>query len=217
MAAKKTRVREDPVVRRAQIVDEAIRIIGERGYNGFTVQALAERCGLSNAGLLYYFELKDKLLLSLLDEMERREMDVIGAFLQDAYAEIDQGSKPGPVVFRILRTIVQRIIAQPELNRFVTVLLAELLDRGHPAHGFFKQMEQDTLTLFEKLAGYMVDDAPARARELVGMMHGLQETWFRLDCGFDLLAAWENALCRLLPLGDVTDLRRSLPSELVSA
>ena len=68
MSGPRKRVREDPKVRRSQIVDEAIRIIGEYGYYGFTVQALAERCQLSNAGLLHYFGNKDDLLLALLDE-----------------------------------------------------------------------------------------------------------------------------------------------------
>jgi DNA-binding transcriptional regulator YbjK len=32
------RVREDPVVRKRQIVDEAMRVIGQQGFNGFTIQ-----------------------------------------------------------------------------------------------------------------------------------------------------------------------------------
>jgi AcrR family transcriptional regulator len=207
MPVKKIRNRENPVVRRAQIVDEAIRIIGERGYNGFTVQALAERCGLSNAGLLYYFESKDALLLSLLDEMERREMDVMSDMLEPAFAKLGRGDAPGPIIFGLLRKIILQIVEKPELNRFLTVLLAESLYPEHPAHRWFKSMEEETSELFTRLSVYLVDDAKMRARELVAMMHGLQEQWFRSDCEFDLVEAWEVAICRILPVGDVEQLR----------
>ncbi len=211
MSVKKVRNRENPVVRRAQIVDEAIRIIGERGYNGFTVQALAERCGLSNAGLLYYFESKDAILLSLLDELERREMDAMTARLEAAYVSIEAGADRGKIIFDVLGTLMKRISNEPEINRFITVLLAESLDKAHPAYRWFKTMEEETLMLFEKLASYFTQDAASRARELVAMLHGLQEQWFRVDYEFDLVTAWEEAICRILPLGGAATLRAMAP------
>jgi len=51
----------NPEVRREQILEEAISILGRLGYHGFTIHELAERCGLSNAGLLYHFPSKDQL------------------------------------------------------------------------------------------------------------------------------------------------------------
>jgi AcrR family transcriptional regulator len=62
-------------VRRAAMLDEAICMLGEHGFNGLTVQGLAERCAISNAGLLYYFAAKDELLLAVLDEFELRERE----------------------------------------------------------------------------------------------------------------------------------------------
>jgi hypothetical protein len=61
--------------------------------------------------------------------------------------------------------------------------------------------------LFSGLAGQLVDDGEVRGRELGAIMHGLQEQWFRDDCQFDLVAAWEAAICRIVPLGDVEILR----------
>jgi AcrR family transcriptional regulator len=203
---KKIRVRENPVIRHARIVDEGIRIIGERGYNGFTVQGLAERCGLSNAGLLHYFESKDALLLSLLDELERREMDGVAVLLGQSLEMLESGHAPGPIVFTLLREIIKRVTQAPETNRFITVLLAEALDPAHPAHQWFKTIEDETRTLFSRLSGYLVNDPEVRASELFAMMCGLQLRWYRADCGFDLVAVWEVAICRILPLGDVTQL-----------
>ena len=110
---KKTRTRENPAIRRAQIVDEGIKIIGERGYNGFTIQALAERCSMSNAGLLHYFESKDALLLSLLDEIERREIEIVASQFSDAFAALESGASPQPIVERVLCTIMNNFIVHP--------------------------------------------------------------------------------------------------------
>jgi len=71
--------REEPSLRREQILDETIRILGEQGYHGFTIQELAKRCGLSNAGLLYYFGSKDLLLIAVLDEIRNIVSRRIGA------------------------------------------------------------------------------------------------------------------------------------------
>src|ERR1700741_5612700 len=71
------RVRAKPENRRAQILDEAIRLIGERGYNRFTIQELAQRCQLSNPGLLHYFGSKEDLLVALLEDRDRRAAEVV--------------------------------------------------------------------------------------------------------------------------------------------
>jgi AcrR family transcriptional regulator len=60
-----------PGARRA--ADQAIRIIGQRGYAGFGIQELAQRCQLTNAGLLYHFGSKDRLLIALLEDRDRRD------------------------------------------------------------------------------------------------------------------------------------------------
>ena len=73
----RTRTRNDPEVRREQILDEAIRIIGQRGYYGFTVQELAQRCGLTNGGLLYHFGSKEQLLIAVLEERNRRNAEIV--------------------------------------------------------------------------------------------------------------------------------------------
>lgn len=193
---KSPRRRESPAIRRALIVDEAIRFIGERGYNGFTVQALAEQCGLSNAGLLYYFGSKDQLLISLLDEVERRETENV-APLATVQAEGDDLSVR---TFQILRTIVKGFVDRPEIGRFALVLQSEALDRSHPAHEWFSIREKAVLKLFTQLAAPLVEDPASCARQLVALMFGLEQQWIRADQDFDLLAEWEKAVRIILPL-----------------
>ncbi len=199
MAKAKTRVREDPVVRRAQIVDEGIRIIGEKGYNGFTVQALAERCGLSNAGLLYYFESKDRLLLALLDEIERREMDSVSPLLATAFAALEASDTPKEIIYAALGAMIGCYLDRPEIGRFITVLQAESLDPGHPAHIWFKQIDRETLELFERLISRLCIDPALKSQQLLALMNGLPLQWFRADRQFNIGAAWAAAIRDLLP------------------
>jgi AcrR family transcriptional regulator len=195
---KKPRIRENPVIRRAQIVDEGIKIIGERGYNGFTVQSLAERCKISNAGLLHYFESKDKLLISLLDEIERREMEMVSTHIADAFSALDGGAAPEPIVYKVLHSLVVNFAKTPEIGRFLTVLFAEALDKNHPAHDWIKLAERETLDLFEGLLVYLDVNRESKARQLYAQMRGLQLQWFSSDQGFDLVGEWSESIRTLL-------------------
>jgi AcrR family transcriptional regulator len=199
MSKAKTRVREDPVVRRAQIVDEGIRIIGEKGYNGFTVQALAERCGLSNAGLLHYFESKDRLLLALLDEIERREMDAVSPLLAIAFAALEAGDQPNDIIYSALEAMICCYLDRPEIGRFITVLQAESLDPSHPAHSWFEQVDRETRELFERLISGLCVDPEMKSRQLFALFNGISLQWFRADRQFDIRATWAAAIRDLLP------------------
>ncbi len=62
--------------RRRQILDEAVLVIGRHGYYGFSIQDLADRCGLTVAGVLHHFRTKVGLLVALLEDRDRRDVEV---------------------------------------------------------------------------------------------------------------------------------------------
>jgi TetR/AcrR family transcriptional regulator len=53
----------------ATIVQEAVRIFAECGYEGASVAAIAEHAGLSKQNLMYYFPTKQALYLRVLDDV----------------------------------------------------------------------------------------------------------------------------------------------------
>jgi AcrR family transcriptional regulator len=62
---------------RGRLLEAAVRVFSERGYDGATVEAIAEESGLSNGALYYNFASKQDLFLALLDQrMERRIGDL---------------------------------------------------------------------------------------------------------------------------------------------
>lgn len=195
----KRRTREDPVVRRAQIVDQGLRIIGELGYYGFTIQALAERCEISNAGLLYYFGSKDKVLLSLLDEIERRVEQRIEPFVASATSDAQPVGANYDATARLLRAMVEHFLDDVALTRFVAALQLESIHETHPAHGWFRDRENETLDLFEKLAAPWAAAPRSAARQLYALMHGIGQQWLRDQETFDLLDEWDRAFRIVLP------------------
>jgi AcrR family transcriptional regulator len=202
MVAARPRLREDPVVRRQQIVDEAIRVIGQHGFNGFTIQRLAAQCGLSNAGLLHYFGSKDALLIALLDEIERQETEILAPLVATARMVGDGSATALAARMQALRTIVARFAERPEVGRFTTTLQSEALDATHPAHIWFRERQQAALKLFEDMVEGFVPQPHATAQLLFALMNGLELIWLRADKNFDLLTAWDEGVGRLVIRGE---------------
>jgi AcrR family transcriptional regulator len=184
-------------------VDEAMRVIGQHGFNGFTIQVLAARCGLSNAGLLYYFGSKDALLIALLEEVERQDTNVIAPLV--ASLKHSAGNS-GDSLFKrlaLLRTIVKRFAERRELGRFTSILQTEAIDPLHPAHHWFRQRRDATLQLFEDMLTGLVSNPEIVSGLLFALMNGLMLEWLRADRGFDLLTVWDEGVRRLVPLDAV--------------
>lgn len=188
--------REDPRIRKAQILDIAIGIIGQRGYYGFTIQDLAEHCGLSNAGLLYHFGSKDQLLVALLQRLEDLEVEVMAPRVDAARRAIESGGPAIDAVMEVFTTILARAAQRPELGRLQTILQAESLYPDHPAHAAIHQREELVLALFAMLAAPFVGAPHIAARRLLAMMDGLTQQWLRAGQSFDLVGEWD-AVVRL--------------------
>lgn len=194
----RARERLDPEARRAQILEQAIRLIGERGYYGFKIQELASRCGVTNGTLLHYFESKEALLVAVLKERDRREEANVIKAAGGAIRHIVRAGAPLESVIEVCRAIITRAAAQPELVRLHIVLESEALDPGHPAYEYFRKREAFVLDGFKTMVRPHVDDAYSVAREILAMMNGLTLRWLSAGQNFDLVSAWDNALRKLL-------------------
>jgi AcrR family transcriptional regulator len=192
------RVRAKPEVRREQILDQAMRLIGERGYYGFGIKELAQRCGLGNAGLLHHFGSKERLLISLLEDRDRKDLAAATSFL--GWSRSTAGAPISLPQFRaVLRDTVQRNTRNPELIRLYAVLQAEALNHEHPAHDYFLKREVALLDAFISALSAHVAEPRSVARQLHAQWQGLEQQWLRADQGFDIVGEWERAVAKLLP------------------
>ncbi len=57
----------DPRARHRHVLETAARLIGARGYEGTSIQDIADACGLTKAGLYHHIQSKERLLLQLQD------------------------------------------------------------------------------------------------------------------------------------------------------
>lgn len=173
------RVRLTADARRAQLVDEATALIARNGYHRFSIKALAEATGISRAGVLHHVGSKEQLLLDVLAARDERDSAAI--------ADDSAGART------ILDRLVRRNVAQPEIVRLYTVLSAEALDPGHPAHRYFADRFRDGTAQMAALLG-----DPALAVTVYAFMDGLQLGWLR-DPDIDMWARWTRFADALIP------------------
>src|SRR6478736_6791304 len=62
------------VAKREEILERALDVIAAEGYRGASVKVLADAVGLSQAGLLHYFDSKEELFTEIL--RKRDELDL---------------------------------------------------------------------------------------------------------------------------------------------
>lgn len=193
------RVRAKAEDRRELILEQAVRLVGERGYYGFTIQELAQRSGLSNPGLLHYFGSKEELLIALLEDRDRRGTEII----ESVVGLTRHGQTKPKLTLRqaldLFHAMIVGISGQPDLMRLYTVLQAEALNAAHPAHDYFVRREADTLESFAGMVAPYVPEPRSTARRLVATMEGLAEQWLRSGQSFDIVAEWDRAMADLLP------------------
>jgi AcrR family transcriptional regulator len=187
---------------RARIIDEAMRLVGERGYYGFGLQELADRCNMTKPGLLHHFGSKDRLLLELLCERDAANEAAAVALLGPIH-----DSRPLPVDARrimidTLRLIVERNAAQPELMRLQVILRAEAINKGHPAHGYFTAREHAKQAILAEGLTAFAAKPRGTARNLLAVLGGLEQEWLRDERGFDLVGESMAAIALLLTAED---------------
>jgi AcrR family transcriptional regulator len=186
--------------RRRQILDEAIRVVGRRGYYGFSVKEVADRCGLTVAGLLHHVGTKDGLLIALLQDRDRRDLEAVAG-----YAELDDAERFGEgmsmeQVVRFLHDLVVRNSTQPELVRLYTMLRTESLYEEHPAYEYFRARDEQVLQTFARMVTGKLDEPLSTARQLLAVMGGMEEQWLRSTDTFDLATEWDRAAAKILRL-----------------
>ena len=161
--------------RKEQIIRAAIRFFGQDGYHGATLADIAKAAGVTQPGLLHHFPSKAHLLMEVLAERDRIDRARFG---HPALTEAQSPLIPLQELAKYNETV-------PGLVQLFTVLVAESIDRQHPAHKFFKQRYQDireqNITALKEAQARGEIRSDIAAEDLVvmifAMMDGLQVQW----------------------------------------
>ncbi|HSA52053.1 MAG TPA: TetR family transcriptional regulator, partial [Yinghuangia sp.] len=158
--------------RRDEIVDAALELFAARGYQGASIDAIAQRVGLTRQGVLHYFPGKEKLLVEVL----RRREELARAHLRSDYAEEDLPDQMAHVVAHDHERV--------GLTQVYSVLLGESITEGHPAQGYFRDhyaavrarmADSFTERWGERLPSGLTPRAAATA--LLALLDGMQQQW----------------------------------------
>jgi len=71
-------------IRQEQILDRAVELVAKAGLANLTMKKIAGRVGFSEAAIYRHFPTKQRLLISLMDRLERLLLDPIRAIAADA-------------------------------------------------------------------------------------------------------------------------------------
>ncbi|ROQ38677.1 TetR family transcriptional regulator [Frondihabitans sp. PhB188] len=104
------------VQRRREILDRALEVFAEKGFESTSLRAIGEAIGVSHAALSHYFESREALLVEVL-----RERDLQGA---EAIADIDGVLERTTVIAEHNKNV-------PGLVGLHTVMMASAVEPGH--------------------------------------------------------------------------------------
>jgi AcrR family transcriptional regulator len=187
-----TVARSDRSVRRAKgqaqrdrIVDAAVDLLAAKGFRGTTIAELAEQVGTTHSNLLYYFGSKERLLLDVVAERERRE--------GSGYYAALQSDEPA---FVALPAVAGLVVRNARFTRLYVVLGAENFDVGDPLHEFFVERYRRARAFTEKAVrtdqerGHLPADVDVAqlSREVVATLMGLEIQWLMEPEAIDLQA-----------------------------
>jgi AcrR family transcriptional regulator len=166
------------VAKREEILERALDVIAREGYRGASVKELADAVGLSQAGLLHYFESKEELFTAIL--RKRDEVDSAGFGLTDADRSIsDHDLREGYV------GLIRHNADVPGLVQLFARLSVDAADPDHAAHEYFVTRGQSVRDVFssaiaaQQAAGEITDaiDPTSLARIFQAVSDGLQVQW----------------------------------------
>ncbi|MFJ3035734.1 TetR/AcrR family transcriptional regulator [Curtobacterium pusillum] len=118
------------IAKRGEILTTALELVAQQGFRRTSIKDIADAVGLTQAGLLHYFDSKDELWVEIL---RRRD-------------EIDNATDwhtSDPAEF--LAAIVRHNTEVPGLvQMFVNLSAAAATDPEHPAHEYFRQRYENS-------------------------------------------------------------------------
>lgn len=178
--------------KRTEILRAALDIFGAKGSTNGTLSDIAERVGMTHAGVLHHFGSKQRLLVEVL---EFRDMDDV--------ADLAEHHIPGgPALFVHLVGTALRNSMRPGIVQAYSVLSAESVTDDHPAREYFERryaiLRGDVVDAFRTLCAQEgVEDLATvdkGATSILAVMDGLQLQWLLDPTAVDLAATTEFAI-----------------------
>ncbi len=160
--------------RRQEIVEAAIEVFSSSGFHKGSLRDVADKVGLSQAGLLHHFPSKEHLLQAVLAWRDDQARIRLGDPLPE-----------GVALLRGLAELAEYNASTPELVELHVIVSAEGTSADHPIHGYF---DERYAMIFEMVRAAFAHadargqlkpgvDCAGAARTVIALMDGLQVQW----------------------------------------
>lgn len=185
------------LAKREEILTRALDVISHEGYAGASVKAIAEAVGLSQAGLLHYFDSKEELFTEVL-----RKRDEV-----DALSRASGADEPSLGRMRAeFIALVRHNTDVPGLVQLFSRLAADATDPAHPAHEFFLDRSARLREVLGAAVARAQGDGRLRdgiepatlARMVQALADGMQLQWL-VDPTVDMIGPVEALFALLEP------------------
>ncbi len=160
--------------RRRAVLEAGLAVFSERGFHKASLSEIADRAGMTHAGVLHHFGSKEQLLIDVL------------RFRDGSGVDGDAGTRPLPEGEALLNHLVETVgenTARPGVVQAFTVLAAESVLEAHPAQDYFRDRAAG---LRDVLAAALAESTGRDAGEpevrdaaalVIAGMDGLQIQW----------------------------------------
>lgn len=185
---------------RERIVDAAITVFADRGYHKGSLLEIADRAGMSHAGVLHYFGSKDNLLTAVL--ASRDASGVAGCE--------GQRRPTGRALLDHLESTARDNATRPGIVQAYAVLSVESVTEDHPAQEFFRERFSGLRAIIvdalrEEVPLTVPEEELTRAASgIIAVMDGLQVQWLLDPEVIDMATGVQRVID-----GTIEQLRRS--------
>ncbi|MDO8276486.1 MAG: TetR/AcrR family transcriptional regulator [Burkholderiaceae bacterium] len=163
--------------KRGKILDAALQLFYEKGFSGTSVEAVADRLGVTKPFIYTYFENKDALLTAIYEQLTDRLLDV----LEQSRSQQDSPS-------RQLRAFVEHFARENTVSQMIATVY--LQEEKHLDKRFLKNIKAREKALDRRLTEliqhgvdvgvFEVDDASVAALAITGMVRWIHR-WFKAE------------------------------------
>jgi AcrR family transcriptional regulator len=174
------------VAKREEILTTALEVIAREGLGRTSIRELADAAGLSQAGLLHYFDSKEELYTAILRKRDEVNAEQFTA-LRSAHAAAADGANTADAdaVISSLLDVIRQAADVPGLAELFARLSVDAAAPEHPAHEFFIDRRRILGELLGpaistlQAEGRIVDTVPAATLATIvhALADGLQTHW----------------------------------------
>lgn len=179
------KAKDDPDSRKEEIFKAAVECFIEFGYNGSSMDLIAERAGITKRGLYYHFKSKDELFIKLFHYMNAQYYEKIPAYI----TSVSDPEKRLLLLVDIAREMTEKHADFLKFSQEFMAMSARRPEIRDVMTAYYREQVGKVRAIIEegiREGKFVCPDAEKMARGMVLMTMGTFNVYFSLKPDFDL-------------------------------